>query len=129
MNTSNLNHVLGEQLIDVRQAALMFNLPSYWLSQAKERQERRIPHYRVGKLVRFQTQQGWKPGSLRSRHHTRALLMLDFNDTSPAGESGQRNVNDSERDEIRTEPNRTPGIGSHHGHSRREKEKRRGASF
>ena len=53
MNTSNLNHVLGEQLIDVRQAALMFNLPSYWLSQAKERQERRIPHYRVGKLVRF----------------------------------------------------------------------------
>ena len=53
MNTSNLNHVLGEQLIDVRQAALMFNLPLYWLSQAKERQERRIPHYRVGKLVRF----------------------------------------------------------------------------
>jgi putative DNA primase/helicase len=29
--------------------------------------------------------------------------MLDFNDTSPAGESGRRNVNDSERDEIRTE--------------------------
>ena len=31
----------------------MFNLPTYWLSQAKERQKRRIPHYRVGKLVRF----------------------------------------------------------------------------
>ena len=31
----------------------MFNLPSYWLSQAKERKQRRIPHYRVGKLVRF----------------------------------------------------------------------------
>ena len=31
----------------------MFNLPTYWLSQAKERQQRRIPHYRVGKLVRF----------------------------------------------------------------------------
>jgi len=29
MNTTTLNHVLGEQLIDVRQAALMFNLPSY----------------------------------------------------------------------------------------------------
>ena len=53
MNTTTLNHVLGEQLIDVRQAALMFNLPSYWLSQAKERKQRRIPHYRVGKLVRF----------------------------------------------------------------------------
>lgn len=53
MNSSFLNHVLGEQLVDVRQAALMFNLPSYWLSQAKERRQRRIPHYRVGKLVRF----------------------------------------------------------------------------
>ncbi|MFX3544405.1 helix-turn-helix domain-containing protein [Ralstonia mannitolilytica] len=53
MNNTPLNQVLGEQLIDVRQAALMFNLPSYWLSQAKERAQRRIPHYRVGKLVRF----------------------------------------------------------------------------
>ena len=54
MNNTPLNQVLGEQLIDVRQAALMFNLPSYWLSQAKERQQRRIPRYRVGKLVRFE---------------------------------------------------------------------------
>ena len=53
MNHIPLNQVLGEQLIDVRQAALIFNLPTYWLSQAKERQKRRIPHYRVGKLVRF----------------------------------------------------------------------------
>ncbi len=53
MNSPPLNQVLGEQLIDSRQAALMFNLPSYWLSQAKERKARRIPHYRVGKLVRF----------------------------------------------------------------------------
>ena len=53
MSQSPMNQLLGEQLIDVRQAALMFNLPSYWLSQAKERQQRRIPHYRVGKLVRF----------------------------------------------------------------------------
>ncbi|MBU9359818.1 helix-turn-helix domain-containing protein [Burkholderia multivorans] len=53
MNQTSLSQLLGEQLIDVRQAALMFNLPSYWLSQAKERQQRRIPHYRVGKLVRF----------------------------------------------------------------------------
>ncbi|CAJ0739053.1 helix-turn-helix domain-containing protein [Ralstonia mannitolilytica] len=53
MSHSPMNQLLGEQLIDVRQAALMFNLPSYWLSQAKERKQRRIPHYRVGKLVRF----------------------------------------------------------------------------
>ena len=53
MNHTPLDQVLGEQFIDARQAALMFNLPTYWLSQAKERQQRRIPHYRVGKLVRF----------------------------------------------------------------------------
>ncbi|QTD44992.1 helix-turn-helix domain-containing protein [Ottowia testudinis] len=51
--TNTLQQVLGESLIDVRQAALMFNLPNYWLSQAKERRQRRIPYYRVGKLVRF----------------------------------------------------------------------------
>ena len=61
MNHAPLNTVLGEQLIDARQAALMFNLPTYWLSQAKERQQRRIPHYRVGKLVRFKPSEleGW----------------------------------------------------------------------
>lgn len=53
MMASPLSQILGEQLIDVRQAALMFNLPSYWLAQAKERKQRSIPHYRVGKLVRF----------------------------------------------------------------------------
>lgn len=53
MNNTPLNQVLGEQLIDMRQAALMFNLPSYWFSQVKERKARRIPHYRVGRLVRF----------------------------------------------------------------------------
>ena len=53
MNHTPLDQALGEQFIDARQAALMFNLPTYWLSQAKERQQRRIPHYRVGKLVRF----------------------------------------------------------------------------
>jgi len=60
MNPTSLDQVLGEHLVDTRQAALMFNLPIYWLSQAKERQQRRIPHYRVGKLVRF------KPGELQA---------------------------------------------------------------
>ena len=31
----------------------MFNLPSYWLSPSQGTTARRIPHYRVGKLVRF----------------------------------------------------------------------------
>jgi len=30
-----------------------FNLPEYWLSHPKERRRRGIPHYRVGKLLRF----------------------------------------------------------------------------
>lgn len=60
MSSTKLNRVLGEHLIDVRQAAMMFNLPIYWLSQAKERQQRHIPHYRVGKLVRF------KPNELQA---------------------------------------------------------------
>jgi hypothetical protein len=53
LNPTKLNHLLGEPLIDGHQAALMFNLPAYWLSHACERQQRRIPHYRVNKLVRF----------------------------------------------------------------------------
>jgi len=53
MNDPMLRSRFGDQLIDTRQAALLFNLPLYWLSQAKERAARQIPHYRVGKLVRF----------------------------------------------------------------------------
>lgn len=53
VTTNTLQRVLGESMVDVRQAALMFNLPAYWLSQAKERRQRCIPYYSVGKLVRF----------------------------------------------------------------------------
>jgi hypothetical protein len=67
MNHISLNQVLGEALIDTRRAALMFNLPLYWLSQAKERQQRRIPHYRVGKLLRF------KPGELQAWMNSQAF--------------------------------------------------------
>lgn len=34
MSHSPMSQLLGEQLIDSRQAALMFNLPTYWFSQA-----------------------------------------------------------------------------------------------
>lgn len=53
MNHSPLDRVLGERLIDAREAALTLNLPMYWLTHAKERQRLGLPHYRVGKLVRF----------------------------------------------------------------------------
>jgi hypothetical protein len=34
---------------------------TYWFSQAKDAQQRRIPHYRVGKLLRFKPNElsGW----------------------------------------------------------------------
>ena len=46
-------HLLAERLIDAREAALSLNLPMYWLTHARERQRLGLPHYRVGKLVRF----------------------------------------------------------------------------
>jgi len=46
-------HLLAERLIDAREAALCLNLPMYWLTHARERQRLGLPHYRVGKLVRF----------------------------------------------------------------------------
>jgi hypothetical protein len=52
--TPNLNDSLfGERLIDARAAAYCLNLPMYWLTHPKERARRAVPHYRVGKLVRF----------------------------------------------------------------------------
>ncbi|WP_131111607.1 helix-turn-helix domain-containing protein [Sulfuricystis thermophila] len=53
MNDTPLTQVLGERLIDAREAALALNLPLYWLTHAKERRRLHLPHYRVGKLLRF----------------------------------------------------------------------------
>lgn len=53
MTTSSVEHVLGEKLVDARSAALCLNLPLHWLAQKKQRKHRGVPHYRVGKLVRF----------------------------------------------------------------------------
>ena len=51
----NTNHQTwpGERLVDAREAAYCLNLPTYWLTHPKERVRRKVPHYRVGKLVRF----------------------------------------------------------------------------
>lgn len=53
MNPNLNGSLLGERLIDAREAAYCLNLPMYWLTQPKERARRKVPHYRVGKLVRF----------------------------------------------------------------------------
>ncbi len=53
MNSRPVSYVLGEKLVDSRNAAMSLNLPLHWLVQKQQRKRRGIPHYRVGKLVRF----------------------------------------------------------------------------
>lgn len=47
------NQLLRERLIDSQEASHCLNLPLHWLTHTKERRARGIPHYRVGKLLRF----------------------------------------------------------------------------
>ena len=53
MSNSPLAQVLGERLVNAREAALCLNLPMHWLTQPKVRSRLGLPHYMVGKLVRF----------------------------------------------------------------------------
>jgi hypothetical protein len=53
MTTPPIVQILGERLIDAREAAVKLNLPIHWLTCAKQRRRRGVPHYRVGKLLRF----------------------------------------------------------------------------
>lgn len=53
MTNPSVNDVLRERLVDAREAAHCLNLQMYLLTHPKERDRRRVPHYRVGKLVRF----------------------------------------------------------------------------
>ena len=53
MNPSSITDVFGERLVDAIEAAHCLNLPMYLLTHPKERARLGIPHYRVGKLVRF----------------------------------------------------------------------------
>jgi hypothetical protein len=57
MNPSSITDVLGERLVDASEAAHCLNLPTYLLTHPKERERLGIPHYRVGKLVRFKLQE------------------------------------------------------------------------
>lgn len=52
-----LNQILGERLVDAREASHCLNLPIHWLTHTKERRRLGLPHYRVGKLLRFKLQE------------------------------------------------------------------------
>jgi hypothetical protein len=57
MSGSGYRPRILNRLIDARQAAHCLNLQTYWLTHPKERRSRQIPHYRIGKLVRFDLQE------------------------------------------------------------------------
>lgn len=44
---------VGEPFVDAREAAYTMNLPMYYMTNARQRTKLRIPHYRIGRLVRF----------------------------------------------------------------------------
>ena len=46
-------HELHTRLVDAREAAFTLNLPLYYLTNATKRRAIALPHYRVGKLIRF----------------------------------------------------------------------------
>lgn len=50
---TDANQILTERLVDAREAAYCLKVPIYLLIHPKERQRLGLPHYRVGKMVRF----------------------------------------------------------------------------
>ncbi len=44
---------VGEPFVDAREAAYTMNLPLYYMTNARQRNKLRIPHYRIGRMVRF----------------------------------------------------------------------------
>ena len=42
-----------EPFVDAREAAYTLNLPLYYLTNAAQRAKHQVPHYRLGRMVRF----------------------------------------------------------------------------
>jgi hypothetical protein len=54
MKTTSLHPpVARESFVDAREAAYTMNLPMYYMTNARQRSKLRIPHYRIGRMVRF----------------------------------------------------------------------------
>jgi hypothetical protein len=45
--------VVREPFVDAREAAYTMNLPMYYMTNARQRTKMRVPHYRIGRMVRF----------------------------------------------------------------------------
>ena len=50
---TDVNQILTERLVDACEAAYCLKVPIYLLTHPKERERLGLPHYRVGKMVRF----------------------------------------------------------------------------
>jgi len=66
------HHPLFERLVDAQEAAHCLNVPVYLLTHPEERTRLGIPHYRVGKLVRFKLDEllGWIESQQKLRRDT-----------------------------------------------------------
>ena len=54
MNSSQVPAAIGgEPFVDAREAGYALNLPMYYLTNAAQRTKLKIPHYRIGRMVRF----------------------------------------------------------------------------
>lgn len=66
------HYPLFERLVDAQEAAHCLNVPVYLLTHPEERTRLGIPHYRVGKLVRFKLNElvGWIESQQKLRRDT-----------------------------------------------------------
>ncbi len=54
MSSSQVPAATGrEPFVEAREAGYALNLPMYYLTNAAQRAKLKIPHYRIGRLVRF----------------------------------------------------------------------------
>ena len=53
MNHSYSQAPATEPMVGARQAAHLLDLPPYYFTKPRCRASKRIPHYRVGRMVRF----------------------------------------------------------------------------
>ncbi len=68
---------LGESFVDAREAAYTLNLPMYYLTNATQRRRLQIPHYRIGRMVRFKLSELSTWQSIRGSHDRDAGVIHD----------------------------------------------------
>jgi len=51
------SHSVPDRLLDVKEAAALLNVPESWIYQhVRARAENRLPHFKLGKYLRFSAQ-------------------------------------------------------------------------